>query len=143
MKLRILLLCCAAAGLVAAQDLTTKQVQEILKSKGYYSGEIDGVKGSETEAAITAFQKAQGLKPTGEVDAKTAKQLQASMPKEMYGSLKGAGKDAASAGSETKGAGKEVGSSVKSESKGAWSEIKSVFKSPKKTETPPKPPDKQ
>ena len=40
-------------------------LQKILKLKGYYSGEIDGVYGSGVVSAVKAFQKAQGLEADG------------------------------------------------------------------------------
>lgn len=42
-----------------------KQIQEKLKRWGYYDGEIDGVFGSKTLAAVKAFQKKNGLTVDG------------------------------------------------------------------------------
>lgn len=39
-----------------------KQIQQRLKDWGYYKGNVDGVYGSKTQAAVKAFQKANGLK---------------------------------------------------------------------------------
>ena len=52
-----------------------KKVQEALKNKGHNPGSIDGVMGSQTRQAIKAFQKANGLKETGSLDAETAENL--------------------------------------------------------------------
>jgi peptidoglycan hydrolase-like protein with peptidoglycan-binding domain len=120
MKTRLGIVLCVVAGLTAGADMNYKEAQQILKSKGYYSGEVDGLNGPQTEAALTHFQQDQGLPVNGELDDKTAKELQASMPKEALGTMKGAGKD--------------VGSSAKSEGKSAWDEIKSVFHKSKSTE---------
>lgn len=42
-----------------------KQIQEKLKRWGYYSGSIDGIYGSGTEAAVKKFQKSNGLTADG------------------------------------------------------------------------------
>jgi localization factor PodJL len=39
-----------------------------LALKGLYSGTIDGVSGKATSEAVRAFQRAVGVKPTGELD---------------------------------------------------------------------------
>lgn len=49
--------------------------QTTLDSLGYWLGEIDGVMGSNTRHAITAFQKAEALDRTGELDAATLARL--------------------------------------------------------------------
>ncbi|MBB2969638.1 peptidoglycan-binding protein [Mesorhizobium sp. RMAD-H1] len=45
-----------------------RNIQLILAKSGYDPGAADGVMGAKTREAITAFQKARGLTPTGEVD---------------------------------------------------------------------------
>jgi peptidoglycan hydrolase-like protein with peptidoglycan-binding domain len=52
-----------------------KKIQEALKSKGDDPGKIDGVMGRKTKDAISAFQKANGLKATGAVNHETAEKL--------------------------------------------------------------------
>ena len=52
-----------------------KKAQEALKNKGHNPGSIDGVMGSQTRQAIKAFQKANGLKESGALDAETAENL--------------------------------------------------------------------
>jgi len=42
-----------------------KSVQTALQAAGYYSGVVDGIAGSRTEAAIAAWQSAQKMNPTG------------------------------------------------------------------------------
>lgn len=44
---------------------TVRQIQEKLSSWGYYSGDIDGVYGSRTEAAVKKFQQKNGLTADG------------------------------------------------------------------------------
>lgn len=48
-----------------------KEIQACLKNAGFYHGEIDGVKGRKTRAAIKKFQKANGLTADGAVGKKT------------------------------------------------------------------------
>ncbi len=57
----------APAGRPAeAVDSLVRAVQEALAGEGRYSGEIDGIAGPQTEAAIESFEKAVGRPPTGE-----------------------------------------------------------------------------
>ena len=48
-----------------------KELQACLKNAGFYHGEVDGVKGRKTRAAIKKFQKANGLTADGVVGKKT------------------------------------------------------------------------
>jgi hypothetical protein len=50
-------------------------VQSALQEQGYYQGEIDGILGAQTRAALADFQVAQGLEPTGTIDEPTAEAL--------------------------------------------------------------------
>jgi hypothetical protein len=50
-------------------------VQSELARRGYYHGSTDGVIGSESSEAIRAFQAAQGLPVTGQIDPKLLKAL--------------------------------------------------------------------
>lgn len=52
-----------------------KEVQRRLKEWGYYTGEVDGIFGSGTRAAVVAFQKKNGLAADGVVGAATYKAL--------------------------------------------------------------------
>ena len=60
---------------------TVKKIQRALKNKGYYTTykghtlAIDGEFSKNTVRSIKQFQKAKGLKVTGNVDEKTAKKL--------------------------------------------------------------------
>ena len=60
-----------------------KTVQAALREAGFYKGTIDGKVGNQTVAAITAFQRAQGLKADGVVGRATWQQLQAFVPAGM------------------------------------------------------------
>jgi localization factor PodJL len=54
----------------ASIDMTKaiKSVQQVLNKNGYDAGSADGVMGDKTKAAITQFQKDNGMAPTGQVD---------------------------------------------------------------------------
>ncbi len=65
----------AAALKVGSQGEQVKTLQTKLKRWGYYSGNVDGVFGGGTKAAVVNFQKANGLTADGVVGAGTAKAL--------------------------------------------------------------------
>jgi outer membrane murein-binding lipoprotein Lpp len=48
-----------------------REIQTCLKNAGFYKGDIDGVKGRKTRAAIRKFQNANGLNADGVVGKKT------------------------------------------------------------------------
>jgi len=50
-------------------------VQSALQQQGYYQGDIDGILGPQTRAALAEYQSAQGLEPTGLVDQPTLETL--------------------------------------------------------------------
>jgi peptidoglycan hydrolase-like protein with peptidoglycan-binding domain len=52
-----------------------RKMQENLRGKGYYRGEIDGVFGLRTRASIRGFQQAENLPVTGQLDTQTAGKL--------------------------------------------------------------------
>ena len=52
-----------------------KWAQEALKAKGYDPGASDGAMGPRTRAAVRNFQKAEGLRATGRLDADTRTKL--------------------------------------------------------------------
>lgn len=52
-----------------------KTIQQKLKRLGYLDGEADGIYGGQTEDAVTAFQKEQGLSVTGGVNSATRTKL--------------------------------------------------------------------
>jgi len=64
-----------------------------LHDKGYYSGNVDGLMGVETRAALREYQKAEELEvTTGRLDPETAGKLGVG-PESVGGSFKGAGKE--------------------------------------------------
>jgi hypothetical protein len=54
---------------------TIANVQSALQQQGYYQGDIDGILGPQTRAALAEYQSAQGLEPTGLVDEPTLDSL--------------------------------------------------------------------
>jgi peptidoglycan hydrolase-like protein with peptidoglycan-binding domain len=52
-----------------------RKMQENLRGKGQYRGEVDGVFGLRTRASIRGFQKAENLPVTGQLDTQTARKL--------------------------------------------------------------------
>ncbi|MGA7906518.1 MAG: peptidoglycan-binding domain-containing protein [Candidatus Sulfotelmatobacter sp.] len=52
-----------------------RKMQQTLRDKGHYRGEVDGVFGLRTRASIRGFQKAEHLPVTGQLDAQTAGKL--------------------------------------------------------------------
>lgn len=48
-----------------------RQIQTKLKNWGYYKGNVDGIYGSQTQSAVKAFQKKNGLKVDGIAGSKT------------------------------------------------------------------------
>ena len=53
----------------------TKEIQEMLKDKGFYAGPIDGIDGPKTLSALTAYQNKNGLSSTSGINAKAYGQL--------------------------------------------------------------------
>jgi peptidoglycan hydrolase-like protein with peptidoglycan-binding domain len=52
-----------------------RKAQAELKARGYYRGDVDGRMSDELEAALRAFQRAQGLATHGRLDAATTAAL--------------------------------------------------------------------
>src|SRR5690242_1843448 len=55
----------------ARSDELIRSVQQQLKDKGFYYGQVTGVPGEETSAAIRRYQIRFGLKVNGEMDQET------------------------------------------------------------------------
>ena len=60
---------------VYAATADTKQVQTVLKKWGYYTGNVDGINGPKTKAAVKKFQKKYGLTADGIVGPATAAKM--------------------------------------------------------------------
>lgn len=52
-----------------------KEAQNALKAQGLYKGQVDGIMGPRTKAAITAFQKKEGLRQSASLDQETYNRL--------------------------------------------------------------------
>ena len=72
-------------------DETVEAVQQELAASGIYNGPIDGVSGRRTELAIIAYQRMQGLDPTGVASPELVDHIQLTRPfaaaAEMTGSV--------------------------------------------------------
>lgn len=60
-------------AVVHGNDVMT--MQQTLRDKGHYRGKVDGVFGLRTRASIRAYQKAENLPVTGQLDVQTASKL--------------------------------------------------------------------
>ena len=56
------------------------RVQAALMRRGYYKGDIDGLLGPLTRAALKGFQRSEGLTQTGRMDLETLSRLGISIP---------------------------------------------------------------
>lgn len=68
-----------ASGSNAQTVAFDKSVQADLAKVGCYTGNVDGIIGPETDAAIVAFQKAEGLETDGELGPETDSALTAAV----------------------------------------------------------------
>lgn len=71
-------------------DIQNIDIQKVLKDQGYYTGDLDGLAGPKTSAAVVEFQKAKGLPETGKVDPRTLSAMfpkAATKPKTIVASL--------------------------------------------------------
>ncbi len=71
-------LCCITVGAVSKMGSMGDEVsaiQKILKEKGFYSGNVDGIFGTRTQKAVKEFQRAEGLAVDGIVGKKTLEAL--------------------------------------------------------------------
>ena len=76
----------ASASAPAADGKAERaRIQAALAAQGYDPGPADGVFGPRTRAAVAAWQKAQGLRPTGELDAASAQALLKEAPRPAAG----------------------------------------------------------
>ncbi len=57
-----------------------REIQEELKARGYYLGEVDGLTGPMTSAAILRFEEEEGLRATGEPTGDVLAALRAGRP---------------------------------------------------------------
>jgi hypothetical protein len=57
-------------------DVTVRDAQQALVSRGFELGPIDGIVGPRTRAALRAYQQKQGLAPSGQPDPETLRSLE-------------------------------------------------------------------
>jgi hypothetical protein len=74
-KLPIFLVAFMITGMVACGDEQIRRIQEELRKRNLYFGEIDGKGSEETIRALQRYQSRKGFKPTGELDAETLSSL--------------------------------------------------------------------
>ena len=87
----LLLLCICAVPISAvlregSRGSEVRAVQQKLKNWGYYGGEVDGIFGPETHAAVMAFQRKNGLAVDGVVGSQTYAALGLTAPSASTGS---------------------------------------------------------
>ena len=76
-----------AALAIGARGSAVEVLQRRLQQGGYYSGRIDGIYGLATQRAVSAFQAAAAIEPTGRLDENTWQQLQSSAAPESPGAF--------------------------------------------------------
>ncbi|MGB1676325.1 MAG: peptidoglycan-binding domain-containing protein [Miltoncostaeaceae bacterium] len=93
-----------AINLALGNDSTDAEdlLQTTLKGLCYYGGNVDGIFGSGTEAALIAFQKAEGLSADGRYGPKTAVALAKAWP----------GRPSSCSGTNPSGGGKPTGDTL-------------------------------
>ena len=64
---------------VGSEGDDVRAVQQALVNLGYTPGDVDGIYGATTEAAVIAFQNASGLEADGIVGAETLAALQSAL----------------------------------------------------------------
>jgi hypothetical protein len=103
----------ASSDLVNLGPDEIRQMQIVLKEKGFYRGEPDGLLGPATTQALIVFQRREGLQANGRIDTRTVTALGLSNPSGQQGNQNqpattGQGSDAtqqSSPGSEKSGGG--------------------------------------
>lgn len=58
-----------------SSGLAVQDVQQLLRSRGFYYGAIDGIYGSRTVSSVITFQRSRNLPATGTIEAKTWESL--------------------------------------------------------------------
>ena len=96
----------------ASDNDDIKTVQQALKDKGYYSGSVDGVIGSQTRTAVRKLQKDCDLPVTGRLDDETLEKLgvKVDSPVDHFAD---AGKDVGQGGKALGKGAQEMGGEVK------------------------------
>lgn len=74
-SLLLLILAASICGGLARADEATRQVQEELRKRNLFYGDIDGRETPALAAALRDYQERKGFTPTGEVDADTLRSM--------------------------------------------------------------------
>ena len=83
----------AKKGLQPSSSRTrSRRCRKLCAIKGHYRGKIDGVFGLRTRASLRAYQKAENLPVTGQVDTRTADGLGV-RPESTWGNSNSAGRE--------------------------------------------------
>jgi len=92
-KLRYVLVLCLSAVTIYAYtyDHQVFQSQKMLKNLGYSIEKVDGKKGPNTTRIIRQFQKANGLRATGEINDSTIQALQYAVSRQNESNRRGIG----------------------------------------------------
>jgi peptidoglycan hydrolase-like protein with peptidoglycan-binding domain len=72
------------------QGNDVRKMQQVLADQGHYRGKVDGTFGLRTRASVRAYQKAENLPITGQVDVRTAAGLGVT-PESAWGNSQSAG----------------------------------------------------
>ena len=67
--------------------VTWIEVQVELSRRGFSGGPIDGIRGPQSAAALRAFQRSRGIPESGELDDRTARELEMEAPALAWASL--------------------------------------------------------
>ena len=67
-----------------ANDVQVKHAQEMLKSLGYVPGREDGYFSKETESALKAFQNANKMEATGQLDKRQLRRFKRKLLKNPF-----------------------------------------------------------
>ena len=68
-------ICVSGLSKIGSRSEEVRNIQKVLKEKGYYTGSIDGIFGTRTKNAVIKFQKDMGLKADGIAGKQTLKAL--------------------------------------------------------------------
>ncbi len=91
-------------GVAQVKTESVRKMQQALKDKGYYKGEVDGILGPQTRAALRQYQRSEKLTASGRYTQETATHL-GTADKEVGEHFEDAGSDLAQG---AKGMGREV-----------------------------------
>jgi peptidoglycan hydrolase-like protein with peptidoglycan-binding domain len=65
----------AVPAMAADRSETIRSTQQMLKDKGYYQGDVDGILGPQTRRALRQYQKEHNMAATGRMTRETSERL--------------------------------------------------------------------